>query len=284
VARLDDRSPLSADGDWFVDTRCINCAASRNVAPGLLVEKGGGSVFARQPAGAEEVHMAWLAAEVCPTRSVGTASRLRPPPGIYPHEVEPDVFLCGYNARSSFGAHSWFVRRSRGNLLVDSPRYTRRLVESFEAAGGIDTILLSHRDDVADADQWADHFDASVVIHADDAAAAPYATHRVAGLDPAEVAPGVVAVPVPGHTKGSVVYLTEQGRLFTGDSRYWNEPGAELGAFAEACWYSWDSQRESLRRLASHPFERVFAGHGMWSPQLPASDMARLLLELVDRM
>jgi len=57
------------------------------------------------------------------------------------------AWRCGFNARSSFGAHSYFVARAFGNLLVDSPRYTTPLVKWFEATGGISGILLSHRDD-----------------------------------------------------------------------------------------------------------------------------------------
>ena len=38
-------------------------------------------------------------------------------------------------------------------------------------------VLLSHRDDVADADRWADRYGADVWIHAADADAAPYATN-----------------------------------------------------------------------------------------------------------
>ena len=43
------RNPDSAPGDWYVDTACIDCGASRHVAPELIVERNGKSVFARQP-------------------------------------------------------------------------------------------------------------------------------------------------------------------------------------------------------------------------------------------
>jgi uncharacterized protein YbjT (DUF2867 family) len=44
-----DRNRDSAPGDWYIDTHCIDCAASREVAPGLIVRRRGKSVFARQP-------------------------------------------------------------------------------------------------------------------------------------------------------------------------------------------------------------------------------------------
>jgi hypothetical protein len=39
----------NAAGDWYIDTECMDCSAARTVAPGLIVSKGGQSVFAKQP-------------------------------------------------------------------------------------------------------------------------------------------------------------------------------------------------------------------------------------------
>ncbi|MBW1832264.1 MAG: ferredoxin, partial [Deltaproteobacteria bacterium] len=176
-----ERNPESAEGDWFIDQRCINCAAARHVAPGLIVRHGDQSVFERQPSTPGEVRQAWLAAELCPTRSIRTESHLRPPPDVYPHLLANGVYLCGHNHRSSFGAHSYFVPRTGGNLLFDSPQFTSRLVGPFEEMGGVSKILLSHRDDVADAEKWAKHFDAEVCIHREDQDAAPFASRILDG-------------------------------------------------------------------------------------------------------
>ena len=43
------RHALNAPGDWYVDTHCIDCGAAAPVAPGLIVEGAGQSVFAGQP-------------------------------------------------------------------------------------------------------------------------------------------------------------------------------------------------------------------------------------------
>ena len=48
------RNPDSAAGDWYIDTACIDCGASRHVAPSLIVARNGKSVFARQPDIAED--------------------------------------------------------------------------------------------------------------------------------------------------------------------------------------------------------------------------------------
>ena len=127
-----ERAPGTAPGDWLVDDRCINCGAARHVAPRLIIERGGLSIFHHQPVNAEEQHMAWLAAAICPTRSVKTESRQRPPVDVFPHLLSPGVYLCGHNARSSYGAHSYYVQRPDGNILIDSPVFTNKLVRPFE--------------------------------------------------------------------------------------------------------------------------------------------------------
>jgi len=277
------RNPDSAPGDWYIDTACINCAASRHVAPGLIVERGDKSVFARQPANEEEEMMAWRARLVCPTASVRTQAKRQRPEGIFPQELAPGVFRCGFNSKNSYGAHSYFVARAEGNLLVDSPRYALELRKFLDGAGGIKDILLSHRDDVADADKYAEAFGARVWIHQDDAKAAPYAKNRIEGMNETKIRDALLAIPVPGHTKGSVVYLLEDTYLFTGDSLAWNEERSQLIAFRDACWYSWRALTDSLSRLEAYHFEWVLPGHGS-SAHLPAQEMSRELHALVQRM
>ncbi len=256
------RHPDNASGDWYVDTSCIDCGASRNVAPELIVRSGGQSVFARQPKGALEEEAAWRAAIVCPTASVRTEFVRKAPKSLYPHELGPGVYRCGYNSRKSFGAHSYFVVRQSGNFLIDSPRYMRQLVSFFEDNGGLTDVLLTHSDDVADADRYAEHFSSRVWIHEHDASAAPYATDLLRGTESIELHAGMLAIPTPGHTRGSVCYLLDSKYLFTGDSLAWSFEQNRLHAFRDYCWYSWAEQKRSLAGLAEYEFEWVLAGHG----------------------
>lgn len=76
------RHTANAAGDWYVDDPCIDCAATRTVAPGLIVRKGSQSDYARPPATAAEQEMVQRAAVVCPTASVRTGSRQRIPPNL----------------------------------------------------------------------------------------------------------------------------------------------------------------------------------------------------------
>ena len=226
------------------------------------MRSGGQSVFARQPTGAREEETAWRAAIVCPTASVRTKSRRKAPKNLYPHELGPGVFRCGYNSRKSFGAHSYFVVRQNTNFLIDSPRYLHQLVEFFEHNGGLTDVLLTHCDDVADADRYAEHFSSRVWIHEHDADAAPYATDLLHGTTPIELRAGMLAIPTPGHTRGSVCYLLDSEYLFTGDSLAWSFAQNNLHAFKDYCWYSWAEQKRSLAYLTEFEFEWVLAGHG----------------------
>jgi glyoxylase-like metal-dependent hydrolase (beta-lactamase superfamily II) len=170
----------------------------------------------------------------------------------------------GHNDRSSFGAHSYLARCDGTNVLVDSPRFLGALAARVDELGGVAHVLLTHRDDVADADRWAGRYGARVWIHEDDAAAAPYATDVVRGTDPVVVEPGITIVPIPGHTRGSVAFHLRPGRLFTGDSLHWNRERQELDVFAGATWFSWEALSHSIDRLAGLDVEWVFPGHGMW--------------------
>ncbi len=283
VARIDLRNPANAAGEWFVDTRCIDCGTCREVAPGLFAEDFGYSVIRRQPDGDGEID-AWLAAQACPTSSIGTMSRRRRPGRLYPREVQvgSGVFDLGYCSEGSFGASAWFIVRAAGNVLVDSPRYTEALAAPIAGLGGIRHVALTHRDDVADARRWADRFGARTWIHLDDRAAAPWATELL--TDEQELTPGLLAIPVPGHTKGSVVFLLDGKWLFTGDSLAWDHDRQDLTAFRDACWYSWKAQTESLERLAQrHRFAAVLPGHGARHIG-DADDLHHRLVRLVERM
>ena len=291
MARLTDRHPGGAPGPWYVDSRCIDCDAARHVAPGLIVRNpaDGVSLFLRQPETPEEIEMAWRAVEVCPTRSVGHETMRRPERPAFPQDLGDGVFRLGHNSESSFGAHSYLVRRTidglPANVMIDSPRWTREVYEPVSELGGIQDVLLTHRDDVADADRYAERFGATVWIHADDRGAAPYADRLIEGSEPFPITPGVVAFPVPGHTKGSVLFHVDGHLLFSGDSLAWDVHQQRLTAFRDACWYSWTEQTASLARFADSGlrFDRLFCGHG-WSHDLDGAGFHRYLLELVSRM
>ncbi len=84
---------------------------------------------------------------------------------------------------------------------------SRKLVEAFERMGGLTDVLLSHQDDVADADKYADRFSARVWIHEDDRCGCELCDESAEGDGDDGHRRKHARIPVPGHTRGSVVYL-----------------------------------------------------------------------------
>jgi len=284
MARIDQRDARNAEGAWFVDTRCIDCGTCHQLVPELFAAVGDQSVVAVQPGGPDAEHRAWLAAEACPTQSIGRTPRAPRPTGLYPLHVDGPVYDLGHTSEASFGATSYLVLRPQGNLMVDAPRFTRALTAPLDVLGGVAHVLLTHRDDVADAPRWAERYGARVWIHEADRSAAPGASDLLRGEEPVFVAPGVVAVPVPGHTRGSVVFAVDDTWLFTGDSLAWSHRRHDLVAFRDACWYSWEEQTRSLGRLAATAsFTWVLPGHGA-RVCLDPDDAHHRLVRLVARM
>ncbi|HEX5281754.1 MAG TPA: MBL fold metallo-hydrolase [Micropepsaceae bacterium] len=273
----------NAAGKWYIDTSCTDCSAARTVAPGLIVERDGQSVFARQPETEDELRMAWRARLLCPSASIHTERKLPQPKGVFPEQMAPDVFRIGYNAAHAAGAHSFLVQREGGNFMVDGPRWAKPVVDAIAERGGLKGILLTHRDDIGDAKRYAEHFAAQVWIHRADRDRAPFADNLIDGLEPTKIADDILAIPVPGHTRGSVVYLYAERCLFTGDSLAWSFESGDLMAWRDFCWFSWREQTKSLKRLLGYRFESVLAGHG-GSIHLPHAEMRSRLRALVARM
>jgi glyoxylase-like metal-dependent hydrolase (beta-lactamase superfamily II) len=283
MAKEQRRHLANAAGPWFVDDSCIDCDTSRQCAPALFGAASGQSVVIRQPETEAEIAAATRAMLACPTASIGVVGPKPRAEGLFPEPIEGGVHYCGYNSPRSFGANAFFAEREGGNLLIDSPRWVPDLARRIEDLGGIAHVLLTHQDDVADADRYAAHFGARVWIHEADRQAAPFATDVLTGHDAATIAPGLLAIPAPGHTRGSVVYLLEQRFLFTGDSLHWSREQADLSAFHEQCWFSWEEQARSLARLLDHPFEWVLAAHGD-RRRADSTEMRERLRALVMRM
>lgn len=93
----------------------------------------------------EELVMAWRAPLLCSTASVRTESRSNPPEGIFPQKMTEGVYRLGYNAKSSYGAHSFLIRRPGGIATVDAPRWTKHVVAALDEQGGLPTLCSRTR-------------------------------------------------------------------------------------------------------------------------------------------
>lgn len=217
-----------------------------------------------QPTTDDDRRRALQALVACPTASIGTETPAKfDAASLFPEPVAEDVHHCGWHAESSFGAASYLIVRPEGNVLVDSPRFAGPLVRRLEELGGVRTLFLTHRDDVADHARFRAHFGCERVLHERDVdAGTADVERRIAGDDPVELAPGLVVIPTPGHTEGSACLLWRDRFLFSGDHVAWSARLGHVYAFRAECWFDWEVQTASMERLLAHRFSWILPGHG----------------------
>ena len=265
MARVSLRLAENVPGDIYVDETCIDCDTCRRLAPDTFARSPRGLSFVhRQPRDEAERLRARMALVSCPTASIGTVEKSDVSAAIaaFPERIVGSVHDCGFAAESSFGATSYLVVREGGNVLVDSPRAARPLVRRIEQLGGLGWMFLTHRDDVADHRRWRARFGCERVLHRADLGRDTADIERpLEGQDPIRLAPDLLAIPVPGHTRGSCALLY-RNVLFTGDHLWADEDDGRLSASRGVCWYSWPAQLRSLERLLDFDFEWVLPGHG----------------------
>ena len=281
MARLSERLPDNAAGEFYVDRSCIDCDTCTRIAPGLFAPADDHSFVSRQPADPAERLRALMALVSCPTASIGTVSRLDAGPGVaaFPEPIAEEVSFLGFTSEDSFGAWSYLVRRKEGNVIVDSPRAVAPLMKRIEEMGGARLMFLTHRDDVADHEAFHRRFGCERVLHADDVTPGTAGVERrIPGNEPVRLAGDLLAIPVPGHTRGHAVLLYRDRFLFTGDHLAFSPARRRLIAFRDACWYSWTEQIRSMERLLEYSFEWVLPGHG-WFWHAPSAAAMRRELE-----
>src|SRR5215470_5613186 len=172
MARAAERLPENVAGDLYVDSSCIDCDTCRELAPDIFARAARGlSYVAAQPAGAAQRLRALQALVSCPVAAIGAgravpAADIRAAARSLPVEIGDGIYACGFASPDSYGAQAYLIRRPGGNVLVDSPRAARPLVDGIAELGGVATMFLSHRDDVADHALFARRFGCRRVLHA----------------------------------------------------------------------------------------------------------------------
>jgi glyoxylase-like metal-dependent hydrolase (beta-lactamase superfamily II) len=227
-----------------------------------------------------------MALVACPTGSIGgaTGEKVDAAATRFPEPLTPDVLYCGFTSPDSFGASSYLILRPGGNVLVDSPRRSRRLLERLRSFGPVQLLFLTHRDDVADHAFYARELGCTRVLHAADVTAGTRdVEHQLTGSEPVLLQEDLLAIPAPGHTPGSTALLFRNRYLFSGD-HLWASAEAGLHASRNVCWYSWPEQIRSVERLLAHDFCDVLPGHGgrltASSPQEMRAHVSALLHRL----
>ena len=319
-----DRRPENAPGDFFVDHTCIDCDACRWIAPDTFTRVWGMSAVTTQPRDANTRATALRALLSCPTSSIhldAPADEVKRAHEDFPRrlrvsadddDVDGDAttstscfraYHLGFHSRSSYGAAPYLIAlpNGRGCVMVDCPRWTPSLAARLRLPGALGPVLaivLTHKDDVADHDRWAEALDVPRVLHADDITSGtrdvehalegngPWTVRArggegvparaevvdLAGETPSDADRELLLVHTPGHTAGCVsVFCAPLRALFTGDhvcgrGKGWTEDGdarpSRLTAMPRYCWGNWSEQRRSVEKLVGLEFDAVYPGHG----------------------
>ncbi|MFB8794271.1 MAG: MBL fold metallo-hydrolase [Microcoleus sp.] len=266
MAHINRRRTENISGNFYVDSTCISCDTCRWMAPEVFVEVGEQSAVYQQPTDDRAERRSLAALLSCPTSSIGTVDKpknIKEVQQSLPAIVTENIYHCGYHSEKSYGAASYLIVRPEGNILVDSPRFVPPLVKNIEAMGGLRYLYLTHRDDVADHQQYRDHFGCDRILHTDEINADTRSVEiQLSGHEPHQIADDLLIISVPGHTKGHTVLLYNNKFLLSGDHLAWSDNLQQLIAFRQVCWYSWAEQIQSMQNLANYEFEWVLPGHG----------------------
>ena len=184
-------------------------------------------------------------------------------------EVEPDLVGIGIEPSFGIGQRALLVRTAAGNVLWDCvPLLDDHARREVAALGGIDAICVSHPHFHASMVDWAEHFDAPVLLERSDAEWVRRPSERVSFFDGScEPVPGVTVARVGGHFAGSSVLhwpgADDRGVLLTGDS---------IQVVADSAWVSfmWSypnalpldepSVTGLAERVGAFRFERLYGG------------------------
>jgi glyoxylase-like metal-dependent hydrolase (beta-lactamase superfamily II)/ferredoxin len=277
----------NVEGNYYVDTSCIDCDTCRILATDFFAESNGQSSVIKQPSTVEEEKKVMEALLSCPSFSIGAENGntdlLNEVKESFPKQITENIFLNGFHSDKSFGATSYLIQIETGNLLIDSPRFTSAIAERISKLGKVETIFLTHIDDVADHLKYSSYFDAKRIIHHHDLYDLKDIEIILQDDEVYNLDNEIQIIPTPGHTKGSSVLLYKNKYLFTGDHLAYSETKKHLIAFRSACWFDWKIQIQSMRKLLEFEFEYVLPGHGR-GIHLEKKQMRESLLQCIQWM
>src|SRR5713226_9663986 len=104
MADLKKKLSTNVEGDFFVDTTCINCDTCRQLAPKSFADQGEYSFVFAQPQTDGDVRAATRALLCCPTGSIGTRQKndAKTVMEDLPSSIEDEVYYCGFNSPKSY--------------------------------------------------------------------------------------------------------------------------------------------------------------------------------------
>jgi len=311
----------NAEGVLYVNEACINCQACHRFAPTVFEmdeTRQSHHRVRKQPnlADHEEMDQARAALSACPVAAIRVDHSLakdeltqqlareltlnekvsgwsHPFPRAVVDGGYSNVYHVGHHNEHSFGGVPYLVKGHSDSVLVDAPKFSKsavRTVESIVGTNGPSYMFLTHVDDTADHEKWAEHYpNMKRIFHSGDLG--PGNWRRDKELENCEVIlhgtsteesfkawtlngkeledigqEEFLVLHTPGHSRGSIsLYYrpTEGGVLFTGDTLGWSGRTETLTGFPR---YGRDLklQAKTLENFLKLPgrWDLIAPGHG----------------------
>ena len=254
------RKENNPESNFFVDESCIDCGTCYWVAPNIFKRFENQSIAFNNNSSEEENIKGYEALLSCPTNSIGKNKKVSFKE-TFPRLIEDDVFHLGFHSERSFGGTPYYIKNF-GGVMIDSPRYNPRTVKHLESFGGLRYQLLTHKDGIADTDLYAKKFKSKRMIHKEDSCLrSKNWENYFQGFDDIKIENDLIAIPTPGHTKGSVCYLYKNKFLFTGDHLCFSRNLNQLIGFKNHCWFSLKELIISMEKLLNYSFTWILPEH-----------------------
>lgn len=205
-------------------------------------------------------------------------------------EEEPNLIGIGIDPPVAIGQRALLVRTTEGNVLWDCiPLLDEPARERIAALGGIDTICMSHPHFYAAHVEFADAFDARVLIPAADQRWIQRPSDRIELFDDtAEPVPGLTLARIGGHFDGAAVLhwpggADGRGALLTGDT---------ISVVQDRDWVSFmwsypnlipldeDTIESIANRVERFDFDRIYGG---WWGRIVIADGGAAVRRSADR-
>ena len=219
-----------------------------------------------------------------------TPAALRQEHRVLLRPEEPDLLGVGVEPAVGIGQRALLVRSPRGNVLWDCvPVLDDAAYSQISALGGIDAICMSHPHFYGAHVDWADAFDARVLIPRADAEWIRRPSPRIELFDEqVQPVPGITVARIGGHFDGAAVLhwpagSEGRGALLTGDT---------VTVVQDRAWVSFMWSYPNLipldehtvldiaRRVEQFGFDRVYGG---WWGRVVLTDGAAAVRRSADR-
>jgi len=178
-------------------------------------------------------------------------------------EIVPGIFTWSHvSQEKQIEFNGWCVPSKEGTIIIDPPPCPERTLDEIDQFGDVNSIILTNKDHVRHAEEFAARFRAPILIHQADA---PLVSIRIGGLfKQGDELPGglepwrMTDAKSPGEC---ALLLRSSGALFLGDALI-GKPAGQLNLLPAAKYADVAKAKEGVRFLLRLPFDAVLVGDG----------------------